>query len=425
MFHFFKYNLLLLSTVFFKKVHLSGFDKLPKGKPILFASNHSNSFLDGIILENYIMRPTYILVRGDVFETKFGNMFYRSCRLLPIYRKTDGDPRETIGKNNASFDECYEYFKKGKTVLIFSEAISRPEKTLRPIRKGTARMAFDMETRSDFELDLHVVPIGINYTHFKGYNKELMVSLGDPIPLSKYKQEYINGKAKATNLLTKEITKGIENEVVAIENPELYQVADLYLDTHRAAEKGMKRKFTWGRLRLEQEMRVASTFNTLVKEKPELANTLANFGHKLQGHNLDVEALANRKFPFWSLLHNIITLPLAVIGFFLYQFIPTYSTYLAKKLAKQDQFRDSLIYGFSMIFFVLVHLVVFVVLVAMFGWIGVAYYFSVYIIKHVYFAWKAQNRKWVMWFRMKSVKARSAEEFNTLLDLNEQVLKAV
>jgi glycerol-3-phosphate O-acyltransferase / dihydroxyacetone phosphate acyltransferase len=425
MFHFFKYNLLLLSTVFFKKVHLHGFEKLPKGKPVLFASNHSNSFLDGIILQNYIKRPTYVLVRGDVFETKFGNWFYRSCRLLPIYRKTDGSPRDTLGKNNASFDECYEYFKKGKTILIFPEAISRPEKTLRPIRKGTARMAFDMETRSDFELGLHVVPMGINYTHFKGYNKELMVSMGDPIPIAKYKQDYIDGKAKATNMLTKEITEAIDKEVVVIDNPELYQVADLYLDTKRAAHKVSKRKFTWSRLRLEQERKAAKDFNAIVSENPSFANTLANFGQKLQSNNLDVESLANLKFPFMSLLHNILTLPLAVIGFFMYQFIPIYSTHLGSKLAKQAQFRDSLIYGFSMVFFVVVHLILFIVLVTMLGWIGVAYYCSVYFVKPALFSWKTQNRKIMMWFRLKRVKSRSQAEFDKLIELNKEILAAV
>lgn len=424
MFHFFRYNLLLLSMVFFKKVHLHGFEKLPKGKPILFASNHSNSFLDGIILEIYLMRKLFVLVRGDVFESKFGNWFYRSVRLLPIYRKTDGDPRENIGKNNASFDECYEFFQNGKDILIFSEAISRTEKTVRPIRKGTARMAFDMESRCDFNLDLHVVPMGINYTHFKGWGKELMVSIGDPIPMKRYKETYETSRAKATNQLTKEIEQGIQKEVVAINNPELYQVADLYLETRRAKTKWFFGRFHKGRKRLEGEMEAANDFNRITEEKPQFANTLANFGQALQMHRLNVESLNESKFPLWSLIQNILFLPLAILGAFLYQFIPHFGPKFANKMAKQDQFKDSLIYGFSMFAFVLVHIITTVVCLIIFGWKGLLVLPLLYITKHSFFVWKANNRRLRGWFKVRGLQRRDKESYSKLMDLNQQILSA-
>jgi 1-acyl-sn-glycerol-3-phosphate acyltransferase len=410
--------------VFFKKIHLHGFDKLPKGKPILFASNHSNSFLDGIILEIYLKRRLYVLVRGDVFESKFGNWFYRTLRLLPIYRKTDGDPRETIGKNNASFDECYEYFQKGRNILIFSEAVSATEKTVRPIRKGTARMAFDMESRCDFGLGLHVVPMGINYTNFKGWGKELMVSIGDPIPVAKYKELYGTARAKATNLLTKEVEQSIKNEVVAISNPDLYQVADLYLDIRRSKQKSMLGKFHGSRERLATEMSAAQDFNRITEAQPQFANKLANLGQALQSNGIQVGALNNRKLPLWSLIQNILFLPFAILGAILYQFIPVYSKRFADKMAKQEQLKDSLIYGFSMFSFVLVTTVVAVVAMIFFGWMGLLVLPLLYFIKHSFFAWKSNNSKLRAWFKVGKAERRSAEEFAKIVALNQEILSA-
>jgi len=424
MYYFFKYNLLLLSTVFFRKVHFNGFEKLPKGKPILFASNHSNSFLDGIMLEVYLLRTLYVLVRGDVFESKFSNWFYRGVRLLPIYRKTDGDPRQTIGKNNEMFDECYDFFKKGRHILIFSEAISVTEKKVRPVRKGTARMAFDMATRDDFGLDLQVVPMGINYTHFKGYGKELMVSFGEAMPVSDYKDLYQQSKAKATNKLTKDIEDSIKAEVVEIDSEELYQVADLYLDTKRTAMPAMFGKFHWNRKRLASEQEHAKQFNDIVASEPSFANKLADFGHMLQQNRVKVRGLNRPKFPWGSLLNNILTLPLAIIGFVLYHFIPIVATNKAHKIAKQDQFKDSLIFGFSMGLFVLVHIIVCTALVIAFGWLGFLLFPLVYIFKYAYFNWKHRASNLAIWMRTKSYARRDPEGFKKMQDLNHSILNA-
>lgn len=374
-------------------------------------------------MQVYLLKKFYVLVRGDVFASKFSNWFYRGVRLLPIFRRTDGDPRENVTKNNESFDECYELLKNGKNILIFSEAVASAEKALRPVRKGTARMAFDMESRSDFNLGLHVVPMGINYTHFTGFGKELMVSFGDPISISALKDDYEDSRAKATNQLTKQVADGIRNEVVVIENPELYQVADLYLEAQRLVRQPLRGKFHWNRKGLESETKAADRFNEVVEEDPSIANTLADLGHLLQSNKMKLGALHRTKFPIWSLLFNIVAFPFALVGFILYHFIPILSRNLSLKLAKQKQFHDSLTYGFGMAFFVVVNLIVFIVLAIVGGWQALLFFPLVYVCKYAYFNWMRQRLVLSDWADATRVRRKNKEAWDKMQALNKKVVE--
>ena len=59
--------------------------------------------------------------------------------MLPVYRVSEGV--ENLENNYTTFDACQKIFKKNKIVLIFSEGRCINEWHLRPLKKGTARLA--------------------------------------------------------------------------------------------------------------------------------------------------------------------------------------------------------------------------------------------------------------------------------------------
>ena len=61
------------------------------------------------------------------------------------------------------FPAIYEVLKKNGNFIMFSEGICVQEKRLQKLRKGTARLAFGAEEK--YGLDVHIVPVGINYTY--------------------------------------------------------------------------------------------------------------------------------------------------------------------------------------------------------------------------------------------------------------------
>ena len=141
--------------------------------PLLLAANHPNSFLDGILLTTLFERPVYSLARGDAFAPKWANYMLRHLQLLPVYRTSEGV--ENLEHNYTTFAACIEVFKKGCIVLIFSEGLCQNEWHLRPLRKGTARLAI---TAWESNIPLRVLPVGFNYSSFKSFGKAVHILFG-------------------------------------------------------------------------------------------------------------------------------------------------------------------------------------------------------------------------------------------------------
>jgi 1-acyl-sn-glycerol-3-phosphate acyltransferase len=144
--------------------------------PLLIACNHPDSFLDAIILSSLLKRPIYSLARGDAFKNKLYGILLRSLKMFPVYRTSEGV--ENMEHNYTTFDACKEIFKKNGIVLIFSEGRCINEWHLRPLKKGTARLAL-----SSWEdgIDLKVLPTGINYQHFSIFGKNIHLNFGNII----------------------------------------------------------------------------------------------------------------------------------------------------------------------------------------------------------------------------------------------------
>lgn len=142
--------------------------------PLLIACNHPNSFLDAIILSTIFKAPIHSLARGDVFKSKFTNALLRSLNMLPVYRTSEGV--ENMEHNYTSFNSCKEIFKNNGIVLIFSEGKCINEWHLRPLMKGTARLAL-----SSWEdgIPLKILPLALNYQSFTSFGKNLDINAGE------------------------------------------------------------------------------------------------------------------------------------------------------------------------------------------------------------------------------------------------------
>jgi len=144
--------------------------------PLLLAANHPNSFLDGMILTTVFEQPVYSLARGDAFKRKWINTTLRRLQLLPVYRTSEGV--ENLEHNYTTFDACLQTFEQHGIVLIFSEGRCENEWRLRPLKKGTARLATSAWQKG---IPLKVLPTAINYSSFKNFGKEEHIFFGEII----------------------------------------------------------------------------------------------------------------------------------------------------------------------------------------------------------------------------------------------------
>ena len=164
----------LAIKIYCRDISINKEELLKYNGPIMLAVNHPNSFLDAILLCTLFDKPVYSLARGDAFKNKFFAKLLFKLKLLPVYRVSEGV--ENLEENYKTFDLCKNIFKQNGIVLIFSEGRCINEWHLRPLKKGTARLAI-----SSWEdgIDLKVLPVGINYSSFRRFGKNVKLYFGD------------------------------------------------------------------------------------------------------------------------------------------------------------------------------------------------------------------------------------------------------
>jgi 1-acyl-sn-glycerol-3-phosphate acyltransferase len=124
-------------------------------------------------------QPVWSLARGDVFKTKFITRVLNSLKILPVYRTSEG--AENLSANYRTFDSCIAMFRKNGIVSIFSEGKCINEWHLRPLKKGTARLAIKCWQEN---IPLKVLPVGINYSSFVQFGKNIYINFGTIITSS-------------------------------------------------------------------------------------------------------------------------------------------------------------------------------------------------------------------------------------------------
>jgi 1-acyl-sn-glycerol-3-phosphate acyltransferase len=155
---------------------------------LILACNHPNSFLDAAILADLFKKPVYSLTRGDAFKKPFYAKLLIRLKMLPVYRTSEGV--ENLNENYQTFTECKKIFKRNGVVLIFSEGKCINEWHLRPLKKGTARLAFSSWNEN---IPLEVLPVGFNYSSFRRFGKNLFLNFGEIISKNDFDQTASDG----------------------------------------------------------------------------------------------------------------------------------------------------------------------------------------------------------------------------------------
>ena len=144
--------------------------------PVLLAANHPNSFLDSVIIDTLFKQPVWSLARGDVFKKPFYIKLLRALKIMPVYRTSEGV--ENLSGNYKTFAECISLFRENNIICIFSEGKCINEWHLRPLKKGTARLAIQAWEEG---ISLQVIPVGINFSSFHQFGKNIFLQFGQII----------------------------------------------------------------------------------------------------------------------------------------------------------------------------------------------------------------------------------------------------
>ena len=171
---------------YYKKIEIVGMENVPKDKPVLFLPNHQSALMDVLLIVTDCNRKPYFLTRSDIFGKPFLDAIFNFFRMIPIYRIRDG--RHALPKNEAIFDKCADILKRKSALAMFPEANHNLKRSVRPLSKGFTRILFRaLEKYPD--LDIQLVPVGLNYKDAVRFPDEVSLYYGTPIALQSIYQE--------------------------------------------------------------------------------------------------------------------------------------------------------------------------------------------------------------------------------------------
>jgi len=403
--YWFLINILYITfRTYFRRIYLINVNLIPKGKPVLIAPNHPNSFIDGVLLSVLLRRKLNIMARGDVFKKPLANWALRSMRVLPIFRSEDSAGVDQSAKNQQTFNECYEIFKKNGMVVIFPEGICVSERRLRPMKKGAAKMAFEAIDKYP-EMDLQILPVGLNYSNPGHFREEVCINFGQPIPVSEYKELIAAGKqAKAVTDLNTRLYDAMEREMVIIKEPANDIVGARYLQMARNQYKpAFFGFFKKTKKRFLAEKRAANDLNHLSENNPESFET---FRRKVTDYFASLKDLKIRDKYFAiplieKILYLIFTIVFAIpalVGV-IFNFIPvTIAKRLSTKKVKKIEFYDSVNIGLGAIIGFANFMVLWLILLPFFGWQSILVVIGIRLMGYFYLFWKEAQLNTKYWF---------------------------
>ena len=216
-YRFFYFMVNILIRVFYRRIYISGLDHIKKDQAYLITSNHPNGFFEPLIMACTFPIDLYFLVRGDLFENPISNWFLRSTHQIPIFRFVDGFSK--MKENQSSMSEATQKLSEAKSILIFAEGSTDAVLKLRPIQKGTAKLAFQaMDEHHD--INIQILPVGINFSNFRSPGSEVILNIGEPFDVKEFYTSEDKERPRAIRSLTKSIEASMDPLILNIEKEE-------------------------------------------------------------------------------------------------------------------------------------------------------------------------------------------------------------
>ena len=340
---------------FFRRWQVANHPVMGRREAVIYVANHQNAFMDALAIIMSQRRHPIFLTRANIFASKIARFALRSYNMIPIYRKRDGV--DTIAKNEKIMAECIDMLLDGRQpIAIFVEGNHGMQRSLRPLKKGAARIAFQALDKAEFNIPLKIIPVGVNYSKHTRFRGDLLVNWGEPLLANDYQEIYEENPNQAFTRLTNDIQKALEPLIVDIRSQDSYEEIEKAWIAERQKMPNMLDELQNDRQlvnKLTEEKSLGDSLNTLPpKKERSLINMVFGFPFLVYGtlNHLPIMLLTRRilekyvsDIHFYSSIKLVVGMYLGLI-FYLLQAFGVYSL-------TGGNFIIATIYFFSLPFF--------------------------------------------------------------------------
>ena len=230
-----------------------------------YAVNHPSSFMDPMLPSSLSKPIVHFMTRADIYKGFLKHLFHNG-HMLPVFRQQDGvDQNE---KNEEVFKIVAKEVERGKNILVFAEGFTDDVfvRSLKPIKKGILRMAFQSLEAMDWREDVFIQTMGINYTHPKHFRSEVLMSYGKKIRVNDYKDAYLANPKKVMQEMINAIEDDMKAEITCIEDRSR---CDFHENVMQLTRKGMHYESSDFSLPLEQRWRYSQNLAHWLNEQEQ------------------------------------------------------------------------------------------------------------------------------------------------------------
>jgi len=148
----------LVLRIFFRRIEVTGAERVPRAGPVIFVLNHPNGLIDPAFLLCLAPRRVSFLAKAPLFSMPVIGAIARAFEAIPVHRRQDAG--SDLAKNAQTFETARAVLVRGGTIAIFPEGTSHSDPKLRPLKTGTARIALGAAAALPQALALEIVPAG-------------------------------------------------------------------------------------------------------------------------------------------------------------------------------------------------------------------------------------------------------------------------
>lgn len=357
----------------YRYLHVNGLENIPKNKPIIFAANHQNALLDPLMVIFATNLQPVFLARADIFKKKFIARILNYLKIAPVYRMRDG--KESLEKNAESFDTSVRILKNNRILALFPEGAHIGLKSMLPHKKAIPRIVFMAAENTNFDIDIQIVPVGINYSHYYKFGRDAVINFGKPIGTKNYYDLFhTEGEVKASNAMRDDLYKAIDQLVVNVPDKTRYNIYEQAFEIAKpiAANQLNIRNTSRNFVKIEKFIseKIAQYIEESDQQKIDDIQSKAQKYKELK-QKIGVEELAIMNHPirpfnlFLRTLAILLLLPFSVLGTLAHGWIFYLTRYPVRNFIKDPQFYSTFAFGLTLVFYPLWVIGLFFILLAM------------------------------------------------------------
>ena len=198
-------------SVFYRRRLLLDRQNLRFDGPAIVIVNHPSTLMDVLNTALYVRQEMFYLANYGLFKHPVSNWLFRHLFCIPVKRKedvTEGEERN----NFEAFEHSFQHLEKNGVLFIAPEGTSWINRFVRPLKTGTARIAFGAESRNDWKLDVKIMPIGVSYSAPHLFRSEVVVHFGAPV----YARDWAGAWTQNHVAGVDELTQHLEDQLKAL-----------------------------------------------------------------------------------------------------------------------------------------------------------------------------------------------------------------